>query len=123
MSQAEHNCRIDYVEFPATDIEATKQFYSTVFGWQFEDYDPDYTAFCDRPLSGGFVKADSVTAAGPLIVIFATNLEATEDAVKSAGGKIKKETFSFPGGRRFHFEDPSGNELARISHHVASESA
>ena len=112
MSQSEHNCRIDYVEFPAIDIQATKQFYSTVFGWQFEDYGPDYTAFRDGRLSGGFAKADSVAAAGPLIVIYATNLAAIEDAVKSAGGKITKETFSFPGGRRFHFADPNGNELA-----------
>jgi len=94
------------------DIQATKQFYSTVFGWQFKDYGPDYTAFRDGRLSGGLAKADSVAAAGPLIVIYATNLEAIEDAVKSADGKITKETFSIPGGRRFHFEDPNGNELA-----------
>lgn len=113
MSQAEHNRRIDYLEFPAIDIAATKKFYTNVFGWEFVDYGPDYTAFKDGRLNGGFAKTEHAPqAGGALVVIYAIALEALEKAVINAGGKIKKEIFSFPGGRRFHFTDPNGNELA-----------
>ena len=112
MSQAEQDRRIDYVEFGATDIEATKRFYSAVFGWEFTDYGPDYTSFHDGRLNGGFAKVENVTGGGPLVVVYALHLEAMLASVKTAGGKIFKEIFSFPGGRRFHFHDPNGNELA-----------
>ncbi len=112
MSAMEQDRRIDYVEFAAIDITATRQFYSEVFGWKFEDYGPGYTSFHDGRLSGGFAKAEQVKTGGPLVVIYATGLEAMEAKVKKAGGKIVKEIFSFPGGRRFHFSDPNGNELA-----------
>jgi predicted enzyme related to lactoylglutathione lyase len=104
--------RIDYIEFPATDIARTKAFYAGVFGWKFTDYGPDYTSFEDGRLAGGFAKMDEVTQGGPLVVIYAADLAAMEAAVRTSGGKIAKATFSFPGGRRFHFTDPSGNELA-----------
>jgi uncharacterized protein len=104
--------RIDYVEFPATDIAATKRFYTEAFGWKFTDYGPDYTSFEDGRLTGGFFKAPAAGAGSPLIVIFATDLAAAEARVTGAGGKVIKPAFSFPGGRRFHFADPSGNELA-----------
>ena len=81
-------------------------------GWEFEDYGPDYTAFRDGRMSGGFAKVGHVLGGGPLVVIYATDLEAVRESVKASGGTITKETFSFPGGRRFHFSDPSGNELA-----------
>jgi len=112
MSNAANDQRIDYIEFPATDISATKRFYSDVFGWPFEDYGPEYTSFQDGRLAGGFTKAAPVQPAGPLVVLYAANLEATEAKIKAAGGKIVKAIFSFPGGRRFHFTDPNGNELA-----------
>ena len=112
MSQAEQHRRIDYVEFGATDIEATKRFYSAVFGWEFTDYGPDYTSFADGRLSGGFAKVGNVAGGGPLVVIYASDLEGLLASVKNAGGKITKEIFSFPGGRRFHFNDPNGNGLA-----------
>jgi uncharacterized protein len=104
--------RIDYIEFHATDIAATKQFYAGLFGWTFEDYGPDYTSFQDGRIAGGFAHAASVKPGGPLIVIYAEALEETEQRVKNAGGNVVKEIFSFPGGRRFHFTDPNGNELA-----------
>jgi predicted enzyme related to lactoylglutathione lyase len=104
--------RIDYIEFPATDIAKTKSFYGEVFGWKFTDYGPDYTSFEDGRLAGGFSKERAATKGGALIVIYAQDLEATEQAVRNAGAKISTETFSFPGGRRFHFIDPNGNELA-----------
>lgn len=103
--------RIDYIEFPATDIAATKQFYHEAFGWTFEDYGPDYSSFSDSRIAGGFTKAEAV-GKGALIVLFAEDLEACEAKVKSAGAPIVKPIFSFPGGRRFHFSDPNGNELA-----------
>ena len=118
MSQAERNLQINYIELPATDIEATKRFYTQVFGWSFQDYGPDYTSFFDGYLAGGFNKgAEPAGAAagairGPLIVIYATSLEDVYEKVKAAGGKIVRETFGFPGGRRFHFADPNGNELS-----------
>ncbi len=112
MSQADQDRRVDYIEFPATDIEATKKFYSEVFGWQFTDYGPDYTSFTDGRLAGGFSVTSEVAAAGPLIVLYATNLEEIEASIREAGGRIVRPTFAFPGGRRFHFTDPSGNELA-----------
>jgi predicted enzyme related to lactoylglutathione lyase len=104
--------RIDYIEFPAVNVEATKAFYSRVFGWRFTDYGPDYTSFEDGRLAGGFWKKDEVRGGGPLVVIYAADLAAAEAQVRAAGGTIVKEAFPFPGGRRFHFADPSGNELA-----------
>ena len=112
MSQAEHDRRVDYVEFATTDIEATKRFYSGVFDWKFTDYGPDYTSFTDGRLAGGFRAAADVRAGGPLVVLYATDLAAIEARITESGGRIVRETFEFPGGRRFHFTDPGGNELA-----------
>ena len=107
-----NNHRIDYIEFSATDIAATKNFYTAVFGWKFTDYGPDYTSFEDGRISGGFAKAQSISGNGVLVVIYASELEKTKEAVVLNGGKITKPPFDFPGGRRFHFTDPNGNELA-----------
>ena len=112
MSKPKPENQIDYVELHAADIGAIKTFYSAVFGWKFEDYGPDYTSFQDGRLSGGFTKDAPVRPANPLVVIYATRLEDTEAKIKQAGGKIVKKAYPFPGGRRFHFSDPSGNELA-----------
>ena len=112
MSNAQNDRRVDYIEFPATDISATKRFYHDVFGWTFQDYGPEYTSFVDGRLSGGFWNATKVQAGGALVVIYACDLEGTEAKVTAAGGNIVKPIFAFPGGRRFHFTDPNGNELA-----------
>ena len=112
MTDAEHDRRIDYIEFPVTNVSDAKRFYGSAFGWSFEDYGPDYASFADGRLAGGFRKEVKVEAGGPLVVIYATDLEGMERRVKQAGGKIVRPIFSFPGGRRFHFADPSGNELA-----------
>ena len=112
MTQTEHDKRIDYVEFRATDLAAIKSFYGNVFGWQFTDYGPAYTSFTDGRLGGGFEQADEVLPGGPLVVLYAVDLAAAESSVVAQGGRIVREIFSFPGGRRFHFADPSGNELA-----------
>jgi len=116
MSQADQDRRIDYIEFPASDVASTKAFYAAVFGWDFTDYGPDYTSFHDGRLAGGFEAAGSSledsSPGGPLVVLYATDLEAVETEVMQNGGTIVRETFDFPGGRRFHFTDPSGNELA-----------
>lgn len=105
---------INYIELPLRDADATKAFYSNVFGWSFQDYGPDYLAFAGAGVDGGFDRAAALAAqgAGVLVVLYSSDLEATLDAVKRAGAKISKETFSFPGGRRFHFVDPNGVELA-----------
>ncbi len=118
MSQPEHNFQIDYIELPATDIAATKHFYHQVFGWEFQDWGPGYTSFHDGRLGGGFNSeshpsgTDGKATRGVLVVLYATSLDQTYGKVKEAGGKIVRETFDFPGGRRFHFADPNGNELA-----------
>jgi predicted enzyme related to lactoylglutathione lyase len=112
MTNTEHDRRIDYIEFSVKSIADTKRFYGAAFGWTFEDYGPDYASFADGRLSGGFQTATQVRTGGPLVVIYAADLEALEKRVKQGGGTIVRPIFSFPGGRRFHFTDPSGNELA-----------
>lgn len=112
MTTRERDRKIDYLELPALDLDRTKRFYSDVFGWQFEDYGPEYTSFQDGRLGGGFYAAPSVTPGGALIVIYSVDLPGMETKVTDAGGAIVKSIFEFPGGRRFHFSDPSGHELA-----------
>lgn len=107
-----HDRQIDYIEFPATDLKTTRSFYQLVFGWSFTDYGPNYTSFEDGRISGGFDTTRSPTSDGPLVVLYSEDLDAVKNAVAARGGTIVKETFEFPGGRRFHFKDPSGNELA-----------
>ncbi|MCB0376176.1 MAG: VOC family protein [Sinomicrobium sp.] len=106
------NNHINYVEFKANDLEKIKQFYHRVFGWDFTDYGPDYTAFSGSGLDGGFEKTDAAITNGALVVLYHDNLGSVEGKIIEAGGTISKPVFSFPGGRRFHFTDPSGNELA-----------
>lgn len=114
MPRPEHDRRIDYIEFPVAAVAPAKQFYARVFGWTFTDYGPDYTSFEDGRLGGGFrgEAGASPGAGGPLVVIYALDLEAVAAAVEAAGGTITQPVFDFPGGRRFHFRDPSGHELA-----------
>ena len=107
----DRNHTIDYIEFGATDIPKTQSFYQSVFGWKFTDYGPDYTSFEDGRLAGGFTK-DRPIGIGPLVVLYANDLEAAQSAVAAHDGVITKEIFAFPGGRRVHFTDPNGNELA-----------
>lgn len=107
--------KINYVEFPAKDIEVTKAFFTSVFGWSFVDYGPEYTAFSDAGIDGGFYKSDlnvSTDNGSALVVIYSKNLEKTQSKIENAGGSILRPIFSFPGGRRFHFIDPNGNEYA-----------
>jgi predicted enzyme related to lactoylglutathione lyase len=112
LASAANDRRIDYIEFPVTNVAAAKKFYTEAFGWKFTDYGPDYTSFEDGRIAGGLRKEDKVGKDGVLVVIFAVDLADAESRVKRAGGKIVKPVFSFPGGKRFHFTDPSGNELA-----------
>ncbi len=109
------NQKIDYLELPAQDFDAVQDFYQKAFNWTFTDYGVEYRAFNDGILNGGFYqsKLKSSTANGAaLIVLYAKNLEQTRQAIIDAKGSIVKPIFSFPGGRRFHFSDPHGNELA-----------
>ncbi len=107
--------KINYVEFPASNIEAVKAFFTATFSWSFVDYGPDYAAFSNEGLDGGFYKSDlsvSTENGSALIVFYSKELEKTQAKIEQSGGKIMKPIFSFPGGRRFHFSDPSGNEYA-----------
>jgi len=109
------NDRINYVEFPARDLEASKSFFAAVFNWSFEDYGPDYMAFSDQGMDGGFYRSEqlsSYASGAPLVIMYSDSLEAVQAKVEAAGGLISKPIFEFPGGRRFHFTEPSGNELA-----------
>ena len=105
---------IDYVEMPSTDIAATKKFFSQLFGWSFQDYGPDYCAFDDGRMTGGFYASEKTRVAGgaPLIVFYHGDLKKMSSEVARLGGKIIREIFDFPGGRRFHFEPPGGGEFA-----------
>jgi predicted enzyme related to lactoylglutathione lyase len=107
--------KIFYIEFHASDLEKTKAFFESVFGWTFTDYGPDYTSFVDGRIAGGFARSNkrsSQAAGGALTVICNQRLEETLGKVVGHGGKVTQEIFSYPGGRRFHFTEPSGNELA-----------
>ena len=106
--------RIDYVEFPASDFDAWEAFYSATFGWKFTDYGPGYRAFNDGQLDGGIFRSElrSTTEHGAaLVILYATDLETTRDRIVANGGTICREIIEFPGGRRFQFLDPHGNEL------------
>jgi len=107
--------KLNYVEFPASDIPATKLFFEKAFDWTFQDYGPEYTAFTNQGLDGGFFKSELMSKTsngGALLVLKSDDLEQTQSVVELAGGKISTAIFSFPGGRRFHFIEPSGNEFA-----------
>jgi predicted enzyme related to lactoylglutathione lyase len=103
---------INYIELPASDLEAVKEFYTKAFGWKFTDYGPEYTAFNDGILEGGFTQGEISGASGPLIILYSENLEDSLETVKTCGGTLSKDIFEFPGGRRFQFLDPAGNQLA-----------
>ena len=107
--------KINYVEFPSKDLQATKAFFSSVFGWSFVDYGPEYTAFTNEGIDGGFYQSGLTATTkngGALIVFYSKDLESTQAKIQDAGGSIIKAVFPFPGGRRFHFSDPNGNEYA-----------
>lgn len=107
--------KINYLELPAHNLSAVKAFFKGVFGWRFTDYGPEYTAFSNAGLDGGFYKAEarsSTQNGAALIVFYSEALAATEAKIIAAGGEVVKPTFSFPGGQRFHFTDPCGNEYA-----------
>lgn len=112
---AQEDQKIDYIEFPAADFDAVQEFYEKAFGWSFVDYGPEYRSFADGKLAGGFRRSDAVATVdrgSALVVLYALDLEGTRDKVIESGGNIVVDIFSFPGGRRFQFSDPHGNELA-----------
>lgn len=112
MAQSENDNRIDYIELNVADIERSKAFYGKAFGWTFKDYGPNYCEFADGRLTGGFTTNEPPSPGGPLVVLYADDLAATERKVEAAGGRISRPAFDFPGGARFHFLDPDGYELA-----------
>ncbi len=103
--------RIDYVELVVRDVARAKRFYGSVFGWELTDYGPDYAAFFDGRLNGGFLTGEP-RPGGPLVITYASDLAAAQHRIEAAGGTVVRETFEFPGGRRFHYTDPDGYELA-----------
>lgn len=107
--------KLDYVEFPASDLQATRDFFAKAFGWEFEEFGPDYCAFAKQGLDGGFYRSELYSdpqIGAALLVFYSQDLEATLHKVEQAGGSVVKPVFAFPGGRRFHFTEPSGNEFA-----------
>ncbi|WP_316812261.1 VOC family protein [Pedobacter heparinus] len=106
------NNHINYLEFQASDLGTIKQFYQNAFGWKFTDYGPEYIAFSESGLDGGFFKSDAEVKTGVLVILYHDNLAQIQKKIIEAGGKISKDIYSFPGGRRFQFLDPAGNELA-----------
>jgi predicted enzyme related to lactoylglutathione lyase len=106
------NFQIDNIEFNVADIARSKAFYGQAFGWTFTDFGPTYTEFNDGRLTGGFTTGEPVRPGGPLIILYADDLDGVQASLVQAGATISRQTFSFPGGRRFHFVDPDGYELA-----------
>jgi len=112
MTHAHH--AIDYIELMVTDLPAAKEFYSSAFGWAFNDYGGEYAGIRSPDGEGevgGLNPARAPQRGGPLVLLYSDDLDATVSAVESAGGQILEGPYEFPGGRRFHFADPSGNEL------------
>jgi len=106
---------VDYIEMPSANLGATKAFFTALFGWSFQDYGPDYAAFDDGRTTGGFFSSEltsTVAKGAPLVVFYSDDLESMSKEVARLGGKITREIFEFPGGRRFHFEAPGGGEFA-----------
>jgi uncharacterized protein len=114
MTQAnsQNDGRIDYVEFNVADVARAKAFYGDVFGWSFKDYGPDYCEFGDGRLTGGFAAGKPHGGNGPLVILYANDLTEVQRRIEAAGGRIVKPAYDFPGGRRFHFADPDGYQLA-----------
>jgi hypothetical protein len=112
MEKPREDRRIDYIEFNVADIARSKAFYGEAFGWTFTDFGPDYCEFSDGHMKGGFDATGTVTLGGPLVVLYGSDLADIRNSVEAAGGEIVKPIFEFPGGRRFHFTDPDGYELA-----------
>lgn len=107
--------KINYVELPARDLAKAKAFFTAAFGWEFEDFGPDYTAFSNQGLDGGFFRSDqcvSTQNGSALVVFYSDDIHSTLAKVEGAGGNVLQPIFDFPGGRRFHFADPNGNEYA-----------
>ena len=112
MSQEDQDRRMDYIEIPVRNVADAKRFYGELFGWSFKDYGSEYASFYDGRLGGGLREEAEVARGGPLVVMYAIDLEQMKEKVVAAGGTIVVDVFEFPGGRRFHFTDPSGTELA-----------
>ncbi|KQV34678.1 MULTISPECIES: VOC family protein [unclassified Rhizobium] len=112
MGQKGKDRQIDNIEFVVADIARSKAFYGEAFGWSFTDYGPEYCEFTDGRLTGGLTIMGEVRPGGPLVILYADDLAETQKRLEAAGAKIVVETFAFPGGRRFHFRDPDGYELA-----------
>ncbi len=110
--KSQQNHRIDYIEFNVADIARSKDFYGKVFGWTFTDHGPNYCEFSDGRMKGGFNAGGTVTPGGPLVVLYGSDLAEVMEHIDAAGGGIVIPLFEFPGGRRFHFTDPDGYELA-----------
>ncbi|MEH1168073.1 VOC family protein [Micromonospora sp. CPCC 205539] len=116
MTSPQRHHAIDYVELTVTDLDQAKRFYAEAFGWQFTDYGPDYAGIRSphgdsAPEVGGLRADHEVRAGGPLVLLFSADLDQSVQAVQAAGGQVVNGPYEFPGGRRFHFTDPSGNEL------------
>lgn len=110
---AHMNSSINYIEFPATDLERTRAFYGETFGWTFVDYGPRYLAVEGAGVDGGFTLDTKPCAdGGVLVVLYHGELREIQARIRDMGGRITREIFAFPGGHRFHFRDPNGNELA-----------
>jgi len=105
--------RIDYVEIPVTNLAKAREFFTALFGWSFQEWGDNYMSYNDGRLDGGFRRAsEPAPATGVLVVFFSTDLDRDLDRVQELGATISEQIFPFPGGRRFHFVDPTGTEYA-----------
>lgn len=112
MAAQGNNNQIDNIEFNVSDIERSKAFYAAAFGWTYTDFGPGYTEFTDGRLKGGFTTGEDIRPGGPLVILYADDLAIAQRRLEDAGATITRPVFAFPGGRRFHFKDLDGYELA-----------
>lgn len=112
MATTSRDRQIDNIEFNVADIARSRAFYGAVFDWKFTDYGPTYTEFSDGRLTGGFTTGEPIRPGGPLVILYTDDLAEAQRRIEAAGAAITKPVFAFPGGRRFHFLDPDGYELA-----------
>ncbi len=114
MTEPQHiHHQMNYIEISVTDMAAAQEFYAAAFGWEFTNYGPEYAGIKKQVgESGGLRLMEKVVTGGPLVILYSDDIDASFEQATSAGARITAEVFEFPGGRRFQFMDPSGNELA-----------
>ena len=114
MATSENDRRIDYIEFNVGDIKRARTFYGAAFGWRFTDYGPDYCAFDDGRLTGGFAKGDGANPGGPLVILYADDLKETQRRIEQAGGRTSPSPGAAPSRQEITAEAEAESYTSRL---------